>query len=547
MNDNILKIMNNYATDCIKDKNIVGAQIKLACERHFKDLENKDFIWKEEEAQRAVTFIQSMRHVKGALARRRIVLEAWQIFYVGSIFGWYRKDTGYRRYREAHLNIGRKNGKSCLVCAIGHYGLVADREIGANIILAASKESQAKDIFEIALEMIHMNPEYKKYFNLKTTQETIRYPKNAASFTYVIGAPADGGNPHMALIDEFHQHKGNAAYEALKTGQGARTQPLMAIISTAGMDFRCAYKRYVEYCRKIVNGTIKDDTVFSLEYSPDSIDDWKDFDIWKKANPNLDISISEEYLKSQYNKALSDTASRSSILTKHCNVWNNDSTSWIDMMAWNNCAAPRIKMEDFKGEQCWCGLDLASRIDLCSLMFVFRKDGHYYCFGKHYLNKERVLRPENHHFRAWEAEGYLTTTDGIQTDFNRIEHDLKELASEFQIQEIAYDPREATYLMQHIREWASFPCVEVSQSPTQFSEPMKVLEANYLSGTLHHPNDPLLNWAASNVVLKNTTNKLIYPAKRNSEDKIDPIVALIMALGRAELVHREADFSIFGV
>lgn len=547
MKSQILKIIDKYAKDCLSGKIIVGQQIKFACERHFRDLERNDIVWKEEEAARAIGFIQAMRHVKGTLCRRKIVLEPWQIFFVGSIYGWYKKDSNARRFREAHLNIARKSGKSSLASAIGHYGLVADREMGADIVLAASKEEQAKEIFGVALQMVHMNPEYKKFYGLKTTLETIRYPATGSSYTFVIGAPSDGGNPHYSIIDEYHQHKNNAAYEALKNGQGSRKQPLMIVISTAGMDFRCAYKRYMEYCQKVMAGIIDDDTLFSLEYSLDDADDWKDFSVWTKANPNLGISVNEDFLYSQYKKAMSDTTSRSSILTKHCNVWNNASSSWIDMAEWQKCALPGMKIEDFAGEPCWCGLDLASRVDLCSLIFVFRRNNEYYIFGKHYLNKERVLRPENHHLRAWEEQGYLITTDGAQTDFNKIEYDLKECASQFQIQELAYDPREATYLMQHVREWASFPCVEVSQSAVSFSEPMKVLEANYLSHTLKHPDDPLLNWAASNVILKNTTNKLIYPAKRSEKDKIDPIVALIMALGRAELVHMEADFSIFSL
>lgn len=547
MQNEILKTINDYANDCLQGKIIVGNQIKMACSRHFTDLERKDIYWNEAEAARAVAFIQAMRHVKGTLARRKIKLEPWQIFFVGSLFGWHVKDENTRRFREGHLNIARKSGKSSLACALGHYGMVADREMGSDIILAASKEDQAQEIFGVALQMVHMNPEYKKFYGIKTTKETISYPATGSSYSFVIGTPSDGSNPHFGIIDEYHQHKNNVAYDTIKTGQGARRQPMLLIISTAGMDFRCAYKSYIDYCRKVIAGVIEDDTLFSLEYTIDDNDDWKDYSVWQKANPNLGISINEKFLISAYNKAMSDTTSRSSILTKHCNVWNNASTSWIDMMQWAKCVQDEYKLSDFAGEPCWCGLDLASRIDLCSLMMVFRRNGHYYTFGKHYLNKEKVLLSENHHFQKWETDGYLITTDGAQTDFNRIEYDLKELASQFQIQEIAYDPREATYLMQHIREWASFPCVEVSQSPVSFSEPMKVLEASYLSHTIHHENDPLLNWAASNVILKNTTNKLIYPAKRNMNDKIDPIVALIMALGRAELVHKAADFSMFSL
>ena len=193
------------------------------------------------------------------------------------------------------------------------------------------------------------------------------------------------------------------------------------------------------------------------------------------------------------------------------------------------------------------GLDLASRVDLCSLMLVFRKDGKFYVFGKHYLNRDRVSRSENRHLQNWELAGYLTVTDGAQTDFSAVEQDIKRFSERFLVRELAYDPREATFLMQQIREWASFPCIEVSQGPAQFSETMKVLEAAYLSGDLVHPNDPILNWAAGNVILKSTSSKLFYPTKRTREDKIDPIVALIMALSRAEVAATPLDVGVFSL
>lgn len=701
----ILEQMNAYANDCINGAIPACQWVQKSCERHFADLERDDIYFSEEHAKRVCAFVQLMRHVKGQFARQCIRLQPWQVFFVGSLFGWMRKDTKRRRYTEANLTVSRKQGKgqwietpiwttngfkklldvhvgdvvlddcakpcnviaeseinhlpcfemvfsngqkiicdcehkwgvwdrvqwgvpqysvlsiprlfkwfskvdgrrtygiipqklflrkfdgshdcpkeeveivsikkvpsvptkciqvdspsnlfltgrtmipthnSLLLNSLGHYCLTADQEMGAECILAASKESQAKDIFGVALQMVNMNKDYREFYHLKTTSEVIRFPITGSYFTFVIGTPVDGSNPHFAGIDEYHQHKTNGAYEALKTGMGARTNPILLSISTAGSDFKGPYKRYLDYCRKVTSGVIADDRLFSMEYTIDPDDDWQDFSVWAKANPNMGISVQEEYLRSQLEKAKSDVSSRSNILTKHLDVWNNDSTSWIDMSQWMKCGA-NISMDDFKDEQCWLGLDLASRVDLCSLIFIFRRGGQYYVFGKHYLNRERVNRTENQHFRAWEAQGYLTVTEGAQTDFTRIESDLQELATRFRIQELAYDPREATYLMQHVREWAAFPCVEVHQGPRDFSEPMKVLEAKYLSKEITHANDPVINWAASNVILKNTSNKLFYPARRDQDDKIDPIVAMIMALGRAELVHKEMDFSIFAI
>ncbi len=541
----VLQTMQRYVDGCLSGEIPVCEQIRFACERHNRDLAREDIYFDEAAAERVVKFIQLMKHVKGKWAGQYIVLEPWQVFFIGSMFGWKWSETGLRRFREANLTICRKNGKTLIDVAIDLYMLTEDREPGADIILAASKEDQAKELFGVALSMCRSNPDFMKYYGVTTTTESIRCAKNNSLYKFIIGKPSDGGNPHAGHLEEAHEHKSSAAYDVLKNGMGSREQPLLYIASTAGSDIKGFYYQHLEYCRKVVAGTIEDDTLFSLEYTIDKDDNWEDFEVWKKANPNMGVSVFESYLRSQYKKALDKVDSRTDILTKHLNVWNNSSTAWIDYRKWLLCGDDNLKIEDFKGQECWVGLDLASRVDLCSLMFVFKNGGDFAVFGKHYINSETANRPENQHYRTWKEEGWLTITEGAETDFTYIANDLKEMSQNFAIQELAYDPREASFLMQTVREWASFPCIEVSQGPVNFSEPMKVLEAAYLTQRLKHQNDHVLNWAASNVILKNSSNKLFYPAKRDRESKIDPLVALIMALARAEIANPIVDTSIF--
>jgi phage terminase large subunit-like protein len=541
----VLQTMQRYVDGCLSGEIPVCEQIRFACERHNRDLTREDIYFDEAAAERVVKFIQLMKHVKGKWAGQYIVLEPWQVFFIGSVFGWKWSETGLRRFREANLTICRKNGKTLIDVAIDLYMLTEDREPGADIILAASKEDQAKELFGVALSMCRSNPDFMKYYGVTTTTESIRCAKNNSLYKFIIGKPSDGGNPHAGHLEEAHEHKSSAAYDVLKNGMGSREQPLLYIASTAGSDIKGFYYQHLEYCRKVVAGTIEDDTLFSLEYTIDKDDNWEDFEVWKKANPNMGVSVFESYLRSQYKKALDKVDSRTDILTKHLNVWNNSSTAWIDYRKWLLCGDDNLKIEDFKGQECWVGLDLASRVDLCSLMFVFKNGDDFAVFGKHYINSETANRPENQHYRTWKEEGWLTITEGAETDFTYIANDLKEMSQNFAIQELAYDPREASFLMQTVREWASFPCIEVSQGPVNFSEPMKVLEAAYLTQRLKHQNDHVLNWAASNVILKNSSNKLFYPAKRTKDEKIDPIVALIMALARAEIATPNVDTSIF--
>lgn len=542
----VLQVIQGYVDGCLSGDIPSCKWIKFACERHNKDLLRDDVYFDEAAAEKVIRFIELMKHVKGKWAGKRLFLEPWQKFFVGSLFGWKRTDTGLRRFREGNLLICRKNGKTTLFEGIDLYMLSADGEAGAEVILGASKEPQAKELFDIAQAMIRANEPYRKFYKPTVTTETIRIPATNSVYRYVIGKPADGGNSHAAHIEEAHEHKSDAAYNTLKNGMGAREQPLLYIASTAGSDIKGFYYKYVEYCRKVVSGVVEDDTLFSLEYTIDEEDAWEDFNCWKKANPNLGISVFEDFLRSQHSKALAQVSARTDILTKHLNVWNNSSTSWIDLKKWLECGDDNLDIENFKGTECWIGLDLASRVDLCSLMITFKNQDDYFIFGKHYINRAKADLPENKHYQDMELAGWLTVTDGSETDFSFIEQDLKDLSEKFAIQELAYDPREASFLIQKVKEWASFPCIEFSQSPVNFSEPMKVLEAAYITGRIHHCNDEVLNWAASNVILKNTANKLFFPAKRSIEDKIDPIVALIMSVSRAEVGESfNGDLSLF--
>lgn len=535
-NDDIKK----YVSDIISEKISSCEYTKSACKRHLDDLKRDDIYFDEEAAARAIFFCETMKHVKGVLSGSKIKLEPWQKFFVGSIFGWKKKETGRRRFREATLIVTRKNAKTTIAAALGHYALVADGEKGAEVFCAATTEQQAYILFNIARSMVIVNEKFKDKFGLTCTKELISQQKTMSSFQPVIGTPRDGTNPSLAIIDEYHEHLTDTAYDSLKTGMGAREQPLLLIISTAGKNIKGPCFRHVEYGRKVVTDVMKNDTMFYLEYGIDKEDDWKDYSCWKKANPNLGVSVSEEFLRSQYEAALSRPDKRSEILTKQLNVWNNESIGWIDLQKWFECGNGNLSLDQFEGKKCFIGMDCASRIDLVTLMIVFRTGDKYTVFGKYYLPSDTIDKPENDHYRVWEAEGWLTRSGEARTDLHALEEDLKALSERFQIVELAYDPREAEYLVQNIRTWATFPCIDVPQSPMHFSEPMKVIEGAYMSGDLQHQNDPILNWAASNVVLKNTNNKLIYPAKPSEDRKIDPIVATIMAVGRAALLEEDA-------
>lgn len=535
-----------YARDVVNGKIPACLHVRRACQRHLSDLEaakGKDYPFRfdEKAASRICNFASMMVHVKGReWAGKNIHLEPWQVFILAISFGWLRKFDGLRRFREIYAEIPRKNGKSVLGAIIGLYMLAADNEPGAEVYAGATSEKQAWEVFGPARQMCLKNPGFARHFGIGIGARALYILEHASKFEPVIGKPGDGASPHCALVDEYHEHTTPELYDTMLTGMGARSQPMLVVITTAGVDnsHPCFAKR--DEALKVLSGALQNDTLFSVIYTVDDEDDWTDIASWRKANPNLGVSIYPDYIEARRNEAVT-LASRQNILKcKHLNVWSNAGCAWINMVKWNACQQD-ISLEDFEGEKCWIGVDLASKIDLTAMVLLFRRGDEYYLFEKCYLPEDTINLPENSHYQRWVAEGFLTETPGARTDYRYLMDDLMDYAARFRVQELAYDPREAEMLMQEIRERVAFPCVEINQGPALISEPMKEFEALYLSGKLHHNGDPLLNWQASNVVLRSTKTKAYYPGKERPENKIDGIVAAIMALSRAKLADDEGN------
>ena len=534
------EIANQYAKRVVSGRIPACQYVKKACQRHLDDLKaskkkSYKYIFDVNAANRICKFASLMVHVKGReWAGKKIKLQPWQCFFLAVSFGWLRKSDGLRRFREIYAEIPRKNGKSVLGAIIGLYMFTADNEAGAEVYAGATSEKQAWEVFGPARQMCLKNPAFSKHFGIGTAAKSLYNQNTASKFEPVIGKPGDGASPHCAIVDEYHEHPTPELYDTMLTGMGARSQPMLVVITTAGVDTShpCYSKR--DEAVKVLTGALENDTLFTTIYSIDDEDDWTDMKSWEKANPNIDVSIYRDFIDARRKEATS-LASRQNILKcKHLNVWSNTGTAWINMVKWRSCQID-MRLEDFAGEECWIGIDLATKIDLTAMMLLFRRDEDYYLFGKYYLPEETVNLPENSHYQQWVAEGIMTETSGARTDYRYLMDDLLAFSGQFKIAELAYDPRESELLMQEIREFVSFPCIEINQSPANISEPMKEFEALYLSGHLHHNGDPCLAWQASNVVLRSTRTKSYYPDKERRENKIDGIVAAIMALSRAKL------------
>ena len=550
-----------YALDVVEGRIPACVHTVNACKRHLRDFERQSdpkwpYRFDPALAGRPVRFIELLPHVKGKWARvdpktkqtPRILLEPWQKFILCSLFGWVSKETNLRRFQLGSIYVPRKNSKSTLSAGIGLFMLTKDGEPGAEVYCGATTERQAWEVFGMARQMCLSEPKLVKATGVKVLGSAIVMP-DGGKFMPVIGKPGDGSSPHCYIVDEYHEHPDSSLLDTMRTGTGAREQALGVIISTAGDNLRGPCREDWRDTEKLLNGDFEDETRFGIIYSIDEGDDWTSEEALRKANPNWGVSvIPSAYLPLQQ-QAIRKASEQAVFKTKHLNQWVNAKSGWANMQKWHACGDPAMTIDQFDGGRCWVGIDAAAKVDVFSVVAVFQKAEKTACFARHFLPEATIELPENGHLRKWRDDGWLTQTEGARTDQAIVEELLKEWSRRFSIVSVAYDPREMNYLMGQVQGWANFDIIEVNQGPAHMSEPMKELEALIEEGRIVHQCDPVLTWMLSNVVRKQSqgTVKYYYPSKERGENKIDGVVALIMALGRKMLdVGGDVELLSFG-
>lgn len=548
-----------------------GKWAKAACRRFLDDLERQGTDWPYvldvAAGDRVCAFAELMPHVEGEWAKpvmvdgvlrgQRFRLEDWQVFMLVNLFGWVHVVTGLRRFRRWYEEVARKNGKSPIGAIIELYLTFADGEPGAQVYSFATKKEQAKVVWGTAREMIRKEPEFAALGAAYNTLAIYSLTSHS-SFKPLARdhGSLDGLNTHGFLADELHAQKDRGLWDVMDSSTGARSQPLGGAITTAGSDRAGICYEVRGYVCKILNAVlhrhgglgykvdgdaVEDDTWFGIIFTVDDDDDPFDESCWPKANPNLNVSVKLDDMRAQAAKARAMASAANEFLTKRLNVWVNADTAWMDMRAWRKCADPELDPEQFAGEECIAALDLATKNDIASKARIFRRDvggvSHYYAFVTNYLNAEAVENSSNSQYRGWAREGYLTVTPGNVTDFGRVKDDLRQDAKDFRVSEVPFDPYQATQLSQEMLA-EGIPMIELKQVVHYMSEPMKELEALVLQGRFHHDGCPVLEWMVSNVVCHRDAKDNIYPRKERYENKIDGVVAMIMALARWTLRQR---------
>lgn len=557
-----------YVRGVLSGKTPACKWVRLACERFDRDWKawagtsrtpkkrGAPYWYDFAAGERVCQFIGQLPQVKGEWARRGqpLTLQPWQKFLLVSAFGWKRTSDGTRRFRTVYIEVPRKNGKSSLSTGVALYMLTMDGEIGAEVYSAATTRDQAKIVFEDGQAMVRRDAEFRKQLGAEVGAHAIYVKRSGGRFQALSadGGTLDGLNIHCAVVDELHAHKTRAVYDVLETATGSRSQPLLWNITTAGSNRAGVCYEVRTYLTKILNGQDQDDTFFGCIWTLDDDDQWTEEAAWRKANPNFGVSLYPDDFARLAAKAMSMSSATNNFLTKRLNIWVNANTAWMPMDAWVKCGDPSLSIEDFAGEKCLTSLDLASKTDIAARVALFwrdlpgadgRQERHYYAFGRYYLPESAAEDGRNSQYSGWSHDGRLILTPGQVIDFAYIEDDLRDLSSRFEVQEVPYDPFQATQLSTRLAG-EGFPMVEMRPTVLNFSEPMKELEKLVLQGRLHHDGDPVLEWMVSNVVCHYDNKDNVYPRKERPENKIDGVVALIMALGRALVSQPQPEFFV---
>ena len=533
--------MTAYARDVLADKIPAGKLVKCACQRHMDDLKagpKRGLSWHPKLAEFVFGVFGYLKHSKGEYGGKPFVLSPWQKFVVGSVFGWKRKD-GTRRFRVVYEEVPRKNGKSTKLAAVGIYCLTADGEPGAEVYAAATRREQARIIFSEAQNMVRKSADlldivtvYRMNMNVPSTFSKFE-PLSSDDRTL------DGLNPHCVLVDELHAHKSRSLLDVLDTALGARRQPLLWEITTAGDDDpESVYTSEHEYARQVVTGAMSDDNLFVYIATIDEGDDWTDPKAWAKANPGLGVSVKFDDLKRQADKARRNPAAQAAFKRLRLNVRGGSANREIDMEVWRKNTEAPIDVAKLHGRTCYGGLDLASKIDIAAWVKIFppaEGESRWQIVPRFWMPADSIIAREERDrvpFRRWAEEGWIETTEGNVIDHSEIQSAIADDAALFHVAGVAFDPWNATQLSVKLNE-EGVPMHEFVQGFRSYNEPMKEFLAMLLQGRFEHGGNPVLTWMAANLKGITDKNENKMPSKKHSTARIDGISATIMAMGRA--------------
>ena len=547
--------------------------VRLACERHRRDLEltrqpgghPAGFTFDLASVDRAIRFFGCLHHSKGEWAGRPFHLEPWQVFIVGSLLGWKRAD-GTRRFRTAYVEVPRKNGKSVTLAGLGLYGLVMDREAGAEVYCAATMRDQAKIVWGEAARMRDRSPSLasrvRKFVGSLVVEET-------ASKMVPLGADADtldGLNPHMVIIDELHAHRTRAVLDVMDSALGARRQPLLVMITTAGSDRTSVCWEQRAYAERVLAGLVEDESLFCYVASLDPGDDWRSEVAWRKANPNLGVSVKLDYIERRAARAMKMPGAQNSFRRLHLDEWTDAAEAWLSAAVWDAVQAHNLDLADHRGSPAWLAVDLSSKRDLTALMVVVeteddRGDELLLAFPRFWMPADGILERSERDgvdYATWRDQGLITATPGPVVDVAHVATAIAELAEELDIRGVVGDAYRRHELQAALDELGcTVPLIDHPQgyrkaagSDLWMPGSVDATENAILERKIRIASSPVLTWNNASVCMVADAQANRKPNKLKSTGRIDGALALIMAVGavlRSVPAERQPDYQLLFV
>ena len=570
-----------YARSVVDGKTVAGRLVRLACERHLRDLvegPKRGLKWDAAAAIAAIEFFSFLRlPVDGQLDGKAFDLEPFQKFIIGSIFGWKAPD-GYRRFRTAYCEMGKGNGKSPLAGGIGLKGLVADGEAAAEIYAAATKREQANILFRDAQRMVEASPALRSRIEIGVGN--MAYAKNGSFFRPVSSERRglDGPRPHMGLIDEVHEHPDATVIDKIRAGTKSRRQALIFEITNSGYDRTTVCWHHHEFSIKVLEGVIKNDSWFAYVCGLDvcdkhraegidqpvdncpNCDDWRDEAIWPKANPGLGTIITLKYLREQVEEAKGMPTKEGIVKRLNFCIWTRTAIKAIPMDRWA-AAAKTIEPGEMAEKDCYAGLDIGSTSDFTAFVLLFpHQDAEPVDVPVDATKPEgparKIIRrsisivpffwlPESparrdertaNQIETWRRLGFIRTTPGDVVDYDQVYADIVQLSETYRIRECGFDrgfqgAQIGTNLIAHFGDKWLFT---VPQGVLSMNAPFREFIELLRLGRILHDGNPVMTWMCSNCASE-TKQGLIKPSKDLSSEKIDGVTAVVMGLARAML------------
>lgn len=550
-----------YAADVKSGKIVCGLRIKQAIDRFYKLIdtaEDKGYWLDHKKGFAAINFIEKfVKHTKGKSAGKPFLLSPYQQFRFYNQYAWQTKNENgatIRLIRNVYIKVAKKNGKTAEEAADNLYLMSFDKEEGAEIYVGATKEDQAKLCFNQAAEFVKKN-QILQSVGFRIYQKEIKFI-HTNSFMKPLGGDSktqDGINAHKSTIDEYHAYKDDSVKENLESSSAARKQPITVTITTAGTNLHGVCKNFEESCINILEGISEDDTFLIMIHDLDKDDDWEEESNWIKANPNLGITVSIDFLRKEYNKAKNQPSKIPNFKTKHLNMWVDGVSEWIPSEYWNNCMQQAPILENFTKLGCAGAIDLSSNTDLSALAFITNEDenGFRDLLVWHFCPLDTINKRQKEDrvpYVAWserkfiespfENDTYLTATPGNMIDYDVISQKAVELFYFFKTSHIEYDRKLMGSIINHLMQ-ENVELSPFNQSLMNFTFPTKEFERLVLGGKIRAGKNPVLKWSLSGCVVKPDSNENIRLHKGTATKRIDGIIASVMATAGTMSVEKE--------